>query len=302
MKIVSNLNGNTKTTSYGNKLYYRGSTNEQFKQIKRAFYRESENSNYTQVYLFDETPPVVTITSSSATTINPSYALTATIVDTQSGVASVKVNGVEVGATTSLYLVYTLQEGLNTFTIVATDNAGNSSSASISIAYVVSDRNNVNRNWSDSRDKEYYSYGPYVWYAGREVYVNGSWVTFYEEGLAGNWTGVLPPPYSYVQATASIGIGILLPRGLSSCTFEASSDSDGITIGQVRVWITDDSTGQTVADSGTQIRGASVSYNFPSSNASHTFSVHVSGNAGKYEYETARCGVGISNWSFSWVQ
>ena len=39
MKIVSNINGNTKTTSYGNKLFYRSSPNANYTQIKRRIIR-----------------------------------------------------------------------------------------------------------------------------------------------------------------------------------------------------------------------------------------------------------------------
>ena len=45
MHITSNINGDNKTTSYGDKLFYRESENDEYVQIKRAFYRESPNSN-----------------------------------------------------------------------------------------------------------------------------------------------------------------------------------------------------------------------------------------------------------------
>ena len=92
MKIVSNINGNTKTTSYGNKLFYRSSPNANYTQIKRAFYRNSPNANYTQVYLYDNVPPSITVTSSTATTATAAYTLTATISDTYSAITNIYVN------------------------------------------------------------------------------------------------------------------------------------------------------------------------------------------------------------------
>ena len=130
MKIVSNINGNTKTTSYGNKLFYRSSPNGNYTQVKRAFYRSSPNANYTQVYLYDNVAPSITVTSSTATTATAVYTLTATISDTYSAITNIYVNNVAYPFTAGSQTVYlskafTLAEGVNYFTIKAIDEAQN---------------------------------------------------------------------------------------------------------------------------------------------------------------------------------
>lgn len=144
MKIVSNINGNTKTTSYGNKLFYRSSPSANYTQIKRAFYRNSPNANYTQVYLYDNVPPSITVTSSTATTATAAYTLTATISDTYSAITNIYVNNVAYPFTAGSQTVYlskafTLAEGVNYFTIKAIDEAQNIQEITVSLRYVNSD-------------------------------------------------------------------------------------------------------------------------------------------------------------------
>lgn len=136
MHITSNINGDNKTTSYGDKLFYRESENDEYVQIKRAFYRESPNSNYTQVYLYDNVPPVLSVTSPASG--NPSaptvatagtYTVRGTCTDSYSGVKSVTVNGIPATINGSNWTcnitIYTAQT--TTVTVVATDYAENTS-------------------------------------------------------------------------------------------------------------------------------------------------------------------------------
>lgn len=137
MKIVSNINGNTKTTSYGNKLFYRSSPNGNYTQVKRAFYRSSPNANYTQVYLYDNVAPTITVTSSTATTATAAYTLTATISDSYTSITNIYVNNVAYPFTAGSKTVYlskafTLVEGVNYFTIKAIDEAQNIQEITIS--------------------------------------------------------------------------------------------------------------------------------------------------------------------------
>ena len=93
------------------------------------------NKSYAYVYTYyDTTAPSIVITSSTAVRNSPYYTLTGYVSDSQSGVASVSVNGTGVG--TSFSLGYTLGEGITNFTISAIDRSGNSSSKTISIIYV----------------------------------------------------------------------------------------------------------------------------------------------------------------------
>ena len=140
MKIVSNLNGDIKTTSYANKLFYRESSTGEYTQVKKAFYRDSPNEEYTQFYLYDEVAPSLTITSSSANTVKSSYILTARASDTDSGIASVTINNVPYSITSGSASVniskyFTLSTGNNVFTITVIDFANNITTKSITVNY-----------------------------------------------------------------------------------------------------------------------------------------------------------------------
>ena len=150
MKINVNLNGTSTDIPAGKKLYYRASSNGQYTQIKNVYYRESSDA-YTQVYQYDATPPNITINSASGTVTSTSYTLTATITDSESGIGSVTINGVNYPITSGAQTVnvskaYTLGAGYTTFTIVATDTAGNSSTSSKTVMY----KNTSVITWSDT--------------------------------------------------------------------------------------------------------------------------------------------------------
>ena len=82
MKIDITDNGTHAITTYGNKLFYRESPEDEFVQIKRGFYRESINDEFVQIYLYDETPPEIILTSSTEDTLTKEYTITAIITDT----------------------------------------------------------------------------------------------------------------------------------------------------------------------------------------------------------------------------
>lgn len=151
MKIVSNINGNTKTTSYGNKLFYRSSPNGNYTQVKRAFYRSSPNANYTQVYLYDNVAPTITVTSSTANTPNSYYTLTATITDNYSGIASITINDVNYpvtygSSTVNVSKSYNLVDGNNSFVIKAVDAADNVTTVTANV-YKVKIPSGFTTNW-----------------------------------------------------------------------------------------------------------------------------------------------------------
>ena len=165
MKIVSELNGTTRTTSYGNKLFYRESPNNNYTQIKRAFYRESPSDNYTQVYLFDETPPVITITSSGSVVTSSYYVLTGYITETESGIAAIYVNNNPITwSGNSFSYPMNIGYGRNNITIKCVDVAGNSSQ----IVHTVFLKNTSVITWDDTITMEVtYGGGQYVgWLTG----------------------------------------------------------------------------------------------------------------------------------------
>lgn len=84
----------------------------------------------------DTNPPTVGITSpvNGQMTAVASIVVTGTVSDAGSGVASVKVNGQPAEITGNAYTFpVTLAEGVNSFTVVATDNVGNQSTAQQSV-------------------------------------------------------------------------------------------------------------------------------------------------------------------------
>ncbi|MBL8238951.1 MAG: carboxypeptidase regulatory-like domain-containing protein [Bryobacterales bacterium] len=100
------------------------------------------NSTSASISLnIDKTPPVVGITSpANATTVNtPQIAITGPVSDTLSGVASVQCNAVPGALTpTSYSCVVPLVSGSNTVNVQATDRAGNTASATVSVTLTTS--------------------------------------------------------------------------------------------------------------------------------------------------------------------
>lgn len=104
---------------------------------------------------YDTNPPSIVLTSSTATTTARSYTLSGRALDSESGISGVTVNGSAVSVDANGYFSknYTLSEGVNTFTAVATDKKGNSSSTSLSVVWVnpaTDYGTNVNYNGSHS--------------------------------------------------------------------------------------------------------------------------------------------------------
>ena len=306
MKIVSNINGNTKTTSYGNKLYFREGTSQPYTQVKRAHYRESPTSSYTQIYMYDEVYPVITFTSASGDTIATNYTLTATITDAESGVASITVNGanypVTSGSTTvNLSKVFTLSYGTNTFTVVVVDVAGNRTESSLTVNYV-NDKNNASKNWTTLRNwQEDVSSTNHRYY--HDVYVNGTWYTYFKvQNNSGD---------SWVRSFLTVPeTTIPMPRGLSSATFRmkaygAGGNSDGKPAnGNWAISVVDNTTGQTLASysdewshEGSSSHGSSAisfTLNFNQTQSTHNLVVKFSGTGNGWEYSSSSSGVGLS--------
>ncbi len=92
---------------------------------------------FDQVIVIDETPPVVSITSptNNANTSAPAISVTGIVSDgNESGVASVKVNGVNATISGSGFsATVPLTTGLNTVTVLASDKAGHQSSTQITV-------------------------------------------------------------------------------------------------------------------------------------------------------------------------
>ena len=89
--------------------------------------------NGTEVWHYDNTAPTITITSANAaTTRNATYTVTGTVTDTESGVASVTVNGSAVTLQGTYFSkAVNLNYGINTITVVAKDKANNSRTVSV---------------------------------------------------------------------------------------------------------------------------------------------------------------------------
>ena len=93
--------------------------------------------NDVKVYQYDNQGPVITVTSSTADTANPEYVLTGTVVDSDSTVDHVEINGETVAVSNDTFSKsYTLSLGENVFAIVAEDSIGNVGSITFSINLV----------------------------------------------------------------------------------------------------------------------------------------------------------------------
>ncbi|WP_090394727.1 hypothetical protein [Pseudobutyrivibrio sp. C4] len=92
------------------------------------------NVNGTEVWKYDSIPPAINITSGSIKTSGSTYTITGTVTDPDSGVAAIKVNNVSIPFSGNSFSYNVgLNYGNNTITVTATDNAGNSSTASVTV-------------------------------------------------------------------------------------------------------------------------------------------------------------------------
>ncbi len=113
------------------------------------YYRATSNYNATSTPYSntvsstqDATNPAVAITTSAGSTTRSSLQITGTASDAASGLASVTVNGVTATITSGTWSVTVpLNLGSNTVTATATDNVGNSATASISVTRTTSTQN-----------------------------------------------------------------------------------------------------------------------------------------------------------------
>ena len=240
MKIVSNLNGTTKTTTYGDKLWYRTTSDGTYIQIKKAYYRESPNDEYTQVYLYDETPPTLTVVNpasanSDAPTVATAgaYTVSGTVSDTESGLASLTVNGndVTVSGNTWSYDITISTAVKSTITVVATDNAGNSSTITRYVA---------GRQVSTSAPISSFNYGGHT-----NRYALSNYSVSYSDTLDSSNMS-----YStHGSAAAWVTITVPKPYGAKTMSFSVYSQSGGDTNGS--------STWQLRTNSGTVLKSGS---------------------------------------------
>lgn len=297
MHITSNLNGNTKITSYGNKLFFRESENDEYTQIKRGFYRESENDEYVQIYLYDEVAPTIVITSSLDDTIIKSYDLEGTITDTESGNASVLINSVDYPIISGVNIVdvqknFNLEEGNNDFTIVATDIAGNVAQKTVTVKYI-NQKDNPSYNWSNRVSSGNNTY----------VVINGTRYQTYQSVR----NSQEEPPYSFISAWASASSNIPLPKGISSAYFYGGCGGEAGTgytsSGDLSMRIYDATTGQNIASNSRNTPGTlSLSASISEEQAKHDLRLIYSSSGFGTQYSSCSAWAGVSSWSFNYYQ
>lgn len=115
---------NNTTISSGNKVNYNG------------VQKTKVNYNGNEVYVYDSTGPIITVTSDSGYISSSTYTLEGTVTDLYSGIKSLKIDGVSVSISSggAFSKTFTI-DGQKTFTIVAVDNAGNSSTVYHTVNY-----------------------------------------------------------------------------------------------------------------------------------------------------------------------
>ncbi|HKT70867.1 MAG TPA: Ig-like domain-containing protein, partial [Terriglobales bacterium] len=115
-------------------------------QVNGTAVDKAGNSSQTNAFVsIDSVPPAVSISSpaNGATVSSSSLAVSGSVSDTSSGIASVLCNGAAAtfgGGAFSCNV--TLNQGSNTVQVVATDAAGNSASANAGVTYTVPPSNN----------------------------------------------------------------------------------------------------------------------------------------------------------------
>lgn len=258
-------------------------------------------ASITRYLMYDTVAPSISITSSSAQTLSSAYTITGTVSDSGSGIKTVTINGVEVILNNGNFSKnYTLSLGNNTFTVVATDKAGLSSSASIVVPYV-NQKDSSSYNWSSTTS----SNGNYY------VYYNG-WYQYYARETSSASS-------SFTTATARISNTIPLPKGISRMYGGISGGAEcGSGYGNsfnCTITLRDNSTGQDLAavsfNGGTNWRGGDHHEGWGTSSASfdwylsaeqsmHNLVVIISGSASGTQYTSSSAWVGLSNYAFGW--
>lgn len=247
----------------------------------------------------DVTAPKVTITSSTNNIVRSTYTLTGIVTDTESGVASVTINGEPVTLSDGTFskTFSSLTSGVNTFAIVATDNVGNISITNVSITRT-NDKNDSTKNWTKrktvtSGNKYYY-----------QVMSNGTYtnVQLREHNSGSSWD----------TASISGSVSVTLPKGLSSaripCGWYGSSSSG---TGTISVKVQDTTTGEILFSGSASSPNSSsvvVNLSFTEEQAMHDIVLKVSGNASGREYQGASASIGLGivyygfepNWTFTY--
>ena len=190
---------NGTTLPPGSKQYFNGT------HVTKIFF------NGVQVYQYDNVAPIITITSSTAIQYSPYYTVIGTVSDTESGVASVKVNGVEASRSGNNWSrTITLSQGVNNITVTATDVAGNTSSKSISVRYINS---NPSRTDLLSPRREVQTENSGAWFISR---YNSANELYYFNTQAKNVGGA-----AGIDQTFTIAI----PKGVRNISFSGSTST-----------------------------------------------------------------------------
>lgn len=257
---------------------------------------------------YDTIAPAISITSSTATTVNPTYTLQGVVSDSQSGVASVTINDVSVAlSNNSFSKAYTLSPGVNTFTIVAKDNAGKQATTTVSVT-LVNDKNNTSRNWSST----YTTTDTARNNRGETATQNDSWVTI--DGVGYKYNDRAPAisnynsdtgGYEFTTATASIDSTIPLPRGLSSVAISGTCGGEAGTGyssgGNLSITIKDFTTNTIIASNSRNNAGSvSVSAGITQEQALHDLRVIITGGGSGTQHTTSSAWVGIGIPTFTW--
>lgn len=239
--------------------------------------------NGVNVWHYDNTPPNIVVTSSTATQASSAYTITGQITDADSGIVSVTVNGNGLTGWDGVNFSYatSLAVRVNTFSIVATDGAGNSSTTTISVTRV-NDVSNTSANWATTQQV---GANPNKVY-DRQVYINGTWYTYALKRWSDAYYNHDKGGYEHTDISADINISIPLPKGISSVSFSGWN----LTTLNIR----DGSTGGIIATGTT-----SVSAGITAEQSLHDLYVDIVGHSYQYSYQYATADCGVSSWTFN---
>ena len=271
--------------------------------------------NDVEVWNYDNTPPVITITSSLDDTVNLDYTLTGTVIDTDSGVASLKFNNYEIQFDQSgnFSVDIVLSNGTNTFTLVATDNAGNVSQPLEVSIKAYNDKDNPDAQWTKVGWKPAQADNTTCYYV---VSVDGT-----EYNICKWRRNVVSDHGRATPNTGSFSSTIPLPKGLKHITIYATANagggnSQGMTAhGEHTIKIVDDDTSEILAsgtgswskDSGSETHSgnwhqSTIDMDLTVTQSMKNLSVRISGQANGCESDICDAWVGIGTWASGYAR
>ncbi len=234
-------NNSTRTYSGGELVYVDAAKT---KQVRQLYVKKDGTSK--MVWQYDITKPTLTInqsTSSRYYTRNNSFTISGSASDTESGIKSVTVDGTVVSTSSGSWSrTVTLSWGDQTHTIVATDNAGNSTTAYVYTQYETTAPSiSISSPSSTSSGSPTFTFGSSYTVTGTVSDANSGVASVYVNGVRASVNG------NSWSATISLGSGYTTTV---TATATDNAGNQASTSRYVRYFVTRTATGSDSSSSG----------------------------------------------------